>query len=95
MPSSYLRRIEALEAVMGDGVCPPEGCGRCQVLVRLSRMRGEPPRPCVGRPGTIYDGLQQFTSAERQALRDAIEAERARRRQTQAASIGTRIPPAP
>lgn len=95
MPSSYLRRIEALEAVLGDGVCPPERCGRCQVLVLLSRMRGETPHPCDGRPGTVYDCLQQFTAAERQALRRAIEAERARRLQIQAASTGTGIPPPP
>lgn len=80
MPSSYLRRIDALEAVLGDGVCPPEGCGRCQALVLLFRMRREPPPPCDGRPGTIHDGLKLYTADERRALKAAVESERNRRR---------------
>jgi hypothetical protein len=80
MPSTYQRRIEALEAVLGDGVCPPERCGRCVVLGLLAGMRGTDPPRCNNRPGTVAEGLNELTFEERRALRVALEAEVERRR---------------
>lgn len=80
MPSAYRRRIEALEAVLGDGVCPPEGCGRCQALALLADIRKEPRPACDGRPGSMADGLREFTFEERRALTAALDEERERRK---------------
>ena len=78
MPSNYLRRVEALEAVLGDR-CPAEGCGRCRVLGWLARVRGTEPPRCNNRPAPALEGLREFKFEERQALQAAIDAERERR----------------
>lgn len=80
MPSRYLRRLDALEEVLGDGVCPAEGCGRCLVLALLAGMRGTNPPRCNNRPGTAADALNLLSFDDRRALRVALEAELDRRR---------------
>lgn len=80
MPSRYQRRIDALEEVVGAGVCPAEGCGRCLVLGLLAGVRGTDPTRCNNRPGTVADALNQLSFDDRRALRVMLEAEVDRRR---------------
>jgi hypothetical protein len=80
MASSYLCRIEALEEALRDGICPPEGCGRCLVLALLAGIRGTEPPRCNSRPGAVADGLNQLSFDQRRALRAALETERDRRK---------------
>lgn len=80
MASSYQRRLDALEEVLGAGVCPPEGCGRCLVLGLLAGMRGTDLPRCNNQPGTVADALNQLSFDDRRALRVTLEAEVDRRR---------------
>ena len=80
MASSYLRRVEALEAVFGDSVCLAEGCGRCLVFGLLAGIRGTDPPRCNNRPGTVAEALNQLSFDDRRALRVMLEAEVDRRR---------------
>ena len=78
--SRHRSRAKSRESVLGDGVCPPEGCGRCLVRQLLARIRRTEPPRYDNRPGSTYDGLLEFTFAERQTLRAMVEAERKRRK---------------
>lgn len=82
MPSNYQRRLSKLEAVLGDGVCPPEGCGLCLTRRFLAQMRGTEPPRCNNRPGTGLDGLREYTLDDQHALRVMLEAEVDRRKST-------------
>lgn len=80
MASSYLCRVEALEKLLGDGVCPAMGCGRCLVLALDAGICGTVPPRCSSHPGTVADGLNELSFDQRLALRAALEAERDRRK---------------
>jgi hypothetical protein len=61
----YLRRIAALEGVLGADACPVEGrCGKCFALAVLAVVRNQPQVECDGAPGTTADGLDVYTHEE-------------------------------
>lgn len=95
MGSSYRRRVEVLEAVLGNATCPGEGlCGRCVVHNVLAHISGAAPRPCSNRPGTYADGLNELAFDQRRTLRAALEAEVDRRRSDAAVPAYARTPDA-